>query len=113
MGLPVCSESSVTLVQVSKNRGCSSTALVALSKPSTVLALHGSFTKKNCSKGEKLQGFSALDILPPLPKEKPYQNSGKSVHVFKVFIITDVLLYQVVLEAAESKGSLNDFLVNP
>lgn len=76
MDLPVSSERSVALIQVShKYRGCPSTALAGISKPSAVLALYGSFIKNNCLKGEKLLGFSALDMLPPLPKKKK-----KSVH---------------------------------
>lgn len=76
MDLPVSSERSVALIQVShKYRGCPSTALAGISKLSTVLALHGSFIKNNCLKGEKLLGFSALDTLPASPPQKK-----KSVH---------------------------------
>lgn len=65
MGLPVPSERSVALIQVSqKYRGCPSTALAAISQPSAVLALHRSFIKNSSLKGEKLLGFSALDTLP-------------------------------------------------
>lgn len=77
MGLPVSSERSVALIQVShKYRGCPSTALAGISKPSTVLALYGSFIKNNCLKGEKLLGFSALDTLPASPPPKKNQFMG-------------------------------------